>query len=70
MLYYTTFPIRDNKNFIVQKCKSEQKMLKDFKISSSKYFIIDCDVSGDDALCIIMAALICKRYDKVLLGIT
>lgn len=45
-------------------------MLKDFKIPPSKYFIIDCDVGGDDALCIIMAALICKKYDKVLLGIT
>ena len=45
-------------------------MLKDLKIPPSKYFIIDCDVGGDDALCIIMAALICKKYDKVLLGIT
>lgn len=45
-------------------------MLKDFKIPSSKYFIIDCDVGGDDALCIIMAALFCKKYDKVLLGVT
>jgi len=45
-------------------------MLKEFKIPSSKYFIIDCDVGGDDALCIIMAALFCKKYDKVLLGVT
>lgn len=45
-------------------------MLSEFKIPPCKYFIIDCDVGGDDALCIIMSDLICKKYDKVLLGIT
>jgi hypothetical protein len=39
-------------------------MLKDFKITPSKYFIIDCDVGGDDALCIIMASLIWKKSEQ------
>jgi hypothetical protein len=39
-------------------------MLTEFNIPKCKYFIIDCDVGGDDALCIIMAAQLIKKYDK------
>ncbi len=48
----------------------EEKILTEFNIPECKYFIIDCDVRADDALYIIMAANLMKKYDKVLLGIT
>ena len=38
--------------------------LTDFNIPKCKYYIIDCDVGGDDALCIQMAAYIDKHYGK------
>lgn len=47
-----------------------KKLLTQFNIPKSKYYIIDCDVGGDDALCILLAAHILKKFGKILLGIT
>lgn len=44
--------------------------LKDFQIPQSKHIIIDCDVGGDDAMCILLTKYLAEKYGKIIVGIT